>query len=69
MPRADLVDGAMRGAARWPTLAANAITARNREGGERGGGGDGSSINRAKFKIPVCKFNFSSYSKGEMKNF
>ena len=37
-------------------------------GGERDGG-EGSSIINSKFNIPVCKLNFSPYSKGQMKNF
>ena len=68
MPRADLVDGTTRGAARWPTPAANTVTARNREGGERGGGGDGSSVNREKFKISFCKLKFSPFSWPQKKN-
>jgi hypothetical protein len=37
-------------------------------GGERDGG-EGSYVINSKFKIPVCKLNFSPYSKGQMKKF
>ena len=45
--------------------AANGVTAGNREGRWS----EGNSVINSKFKIPVCKLNFSSYSKGQMKNF
>ena len=37
--------------------------------GERRDGGEGKTVIRSKFKIPVCKLNFSPYSKGQMKIF
>jgi hypothetical protein len=36
---------------------------------EKGDGGEGNFVIKAKFKISFCKLNFSPYSKGQMKNF
>ena len=42
---------------------------RERETEEKGDGGEGNFVIKAKFKISFCKLNFSHYSKGQMKNF
>ena len=62
--RAVWVRGAARGRQRR-CAAANGVTAGNREGRWS----EGNSVINSKFKIPVCKLNFSPYSKGQMKNF
>ena len=58
------VGGATRGRRRR-RAAVNGVTAGNREGRWS----EGNSVINSKFKIPVCKLNFSTYSKGQMKNF
>ena len=60
----DLARGVARGQRRWRTP-----SRRETEWGREGDGGEGSSVINSKFKILVCKLNFSPYSKGQMKNF
>ena len=60
----DLAGGAARGRRRRRTP-----SRRETERGREGDGGEGSSVINSKFKILVCKLNFSPYSKGQMKNF
>ena len=68
--RAGLVRGATRGAAGGGAGEATAFDGERRHSRNREGRwSEGKIVNKAKFKTPVCKFNFSPFSRGQTKNF